>query len=465
MKSTFKLIRRFILILMLSLIGLVVINIVLLVGLTYRDKSNAGGWKAAGEVAEQLTGSEADGFSLTDEGRSILKERQAWAILIEDGTGNVIWNSDDLPKEVPLHYSAAEISWYTRGYIADYPTTTAARGEDLLVLGYPKDRYWKLMYPTWDYHGIVNTPKKVLVFLVVNLLCIISIYLIATSGVLRQVKPIVGGIEALPEGEAVYIREKGLLSDLATAINRVSERLRIQERELQKKEMARTNWIAGVSHDIRTPLSMVMGYAGQLEEDLSLSEENRRKAGVIRQQSIRMKNLVNDLNLASKLEYHMQSIRREMFNLVAVVRRVVVDFINADLEGKYPIEWNTSKDLEACMIEGDKELIRRAVNNLILNARIHNPKGCRIFVELKEDEQKAHIYIEDDGVGVTEEKLEEIQNKPHYLMNQGSMNKQRHGLGLLIVKQIVEVHRGSVCFGQGREGGFRVQISLEKGRG
>ena len=61
-----------------------------------------------------------------------------------------------------------------------------------------------------------------------------------------------------------------------------------------------------VSHDIRTPLSMVMGYAGQIEDNESLPESERKKARIIRQQSTKMKNLINDLNLASKLEYNMQ---------------------------------------------------------------------------------------------------------------------------------------------------------------
>lgn len=62
---------------------------------------------------------------------------------------------------------------------------------------------------------------------------------------------------------------------------------------------------------MRTSLSMVMGYAGQLESDMQLSEDNRKKAAIIVQQSKRMRNLINDLNLASKLEYNMQPINPE----------------------------------------------------------------------------------------------------------------------------------------------------------
>ena len=66
---------------------------------------------------------------------------------------------------------------------------------------------------------------------------------------------------------------------------------------------------------------MVMGYAGQLESDMQLSEDNRKKATVIVRQSKRMRNLINDLNLASKLEYNMQPINPKKQNLIAVIRR------------------------------------------------------------------------------------------------------------------------------------------------
>ena len=74
-----------------------------------------------------------------------------------------------------------------------------------------------------------------------------------------------------------------------------------------------------MSHDIRTPLSIVMGYAGQLENDKRLPEEDRQKATVIVKQSKRMRNLINDLNLASKLEYNMQPVRMEKQNVIAIV--------------------------------------------------------------------------------------------------------------------------------------------------
>lgn len=91
----------------------------------------------------------------------------------------------------------------------------------------------------------------------------------------------------MSDGSPVCIKEKGMLSELAEKINKTSEILQMQAEQLRKKETARANWIAGVSHDARTPLSMIMGYAGQLENSKNLSEIERKKATVIVKQSSR----------------------------------------------------------------------------------------------------------------------------------------------------------------------------------
>lgn len=464
MKSTVKLVKRFVITLLLSLVVLLISNVVLLVTVVWKETGrNTVGYHRAEELAGYLTESEGGGWQLSAEGEALLDMGDAWAVLVQDGTGDVIWHSENLPAEIPLHYSVSDISWYTRGYIADYPTTTASKGNDLVIVGNSKESYWKDMYPVFSLGLIKNSPRYVLMFLGANLAIVLVIYVIVTSGILRSVKPIVQGIEALPEGREVHVRETGLLSELAASINRASEKLRVQEYELQRKEQARANWISGVSHDIRTPLSMVMGYAAELEESREAPEDVRKKAGIIRLQSLRMKNLVSDLNLASKLEYQMQTLRAEELSLATLLREIAAEFVDLDAEGKYPVEFIAGTEYNGqYRIRGDKELLKRAVENLLLNAQIHNPEGCSIRIELSGGVEVKEILVEDDGVGVTEEQLEKLKSTSHYLLNDGSAGEQRHGLGLLIVQQIAAAHGGEVTFGHGREGrGFRVAVTLK----
>ena len=459
MKDIAKLIRRFVGILLLSTVLVIVLNIVILAVISANQTANGRPWTTAGETAEALRKTET-GYVLSEEMADRLREENAWAVYIDNETLEVKWHTDNLPDTIPLQYTASDIAGLTRGYIDGYPTYTGESQDGLAVVGYPRDRYWKHMSPSWDYDFIKNAPYTVLIVIGVNVLLIFLIYMAANSKLLKSVRPITNGIQALPSGEPVYVREKGLLSGLAAKINQTSDILQEQKRNLQRKETARANWISGVSHDIRTPLSMVMGYAGQIEDNVSLPESERNKARIIRQQSTRMKNLINDLNLASKLEYNMQPLEPKPVNLVAVARQSVVDFINLDIEEKYPVEWDTDETLTACVIDGDKELLRRAIGNLLTNSQVHNPNGCTISVCVEKSGGEYKIIIEDNGTGVTDEKLEKLRSAPHYMMSDDGTAEPRHGLGLLIVGQIVSAHNGMLSFDHGKHGGFSVTAAF-----
>lgn len=459
MRDITRLVRRFVGILLLSTVLLIALNVTIIAIVSANQTANGRPWTMAKETAAALQKTET-GYFLPNEISDELIRENAWAIYIDNETMAVKWHTENLPDTIPSRYTISDISSLTRGYIDGYPTYTGETENGLVVVGYPKDRFWKHMSPSWDYYFIKNAPSIVLIVIAVNVFLIFLIYMIANSKLLKSVRPITNGIQALPSGEPVSVKETGLLSELAKKINRISDILQEQKRNLQKKETARANWISGVSHDIRTPLSMVMGYAGQIEENEALPEADRKKARIIRQQSIKMKNLINDLNLASKLEYNMQPINSALVNLVAVARQSVVDFMNLDMEEKYPIEWKTAEDLTACVIHGDKELLRRAIGNLITNAQVHNPDGCEISVCVVKEDAEYKIIVEDNGVGITDEKLEKLRNTPHYMMSDSGTDEPRHGLGLLIVGQIVHAHNGIVFFDHGANGGFAAMISF-----
>ena len=459
MKSVPKLIRRFVGIMFLSSLLLIILNFALLCIYTLNQAPNGSPWITAQEVADALSQNE-NGYILTEDTALELQNTDVWAILIDNRTMKVVWQTEKLPENVPISYTASDIASLTRGYIDGYPTFTGEAENGLVVLGYPKESFWKHMWPSWDYNFIANLPKTVLSVFAINIALIFIIYVIANSKLLKSVKPIVSGIQALSTNEEVHLREKGLLSELAVNINKTSDILQTQSRQLRKRESARANWIAGVSHDIRTPLSMVMGYAGQLESDMQLSEDNRKKATVIVRQSERMRNLINDLNLASKLEYNMQPINPKKQNLIAVIRQVVVDFINMNIDEKYMIEWETDETLTSCPVCIDKDLIKRAVSNLIQNSINHNKQGCHIFVRVISENNVCTVVVADDGVGATDEQIKKLNNTPHYMVCNEKTTEQRHGLGLLIVKQIIFAHNGKMLIKHSEYGGFEVDLSL-----
>lgn len=459
MKNILKLIRRFVITIILSIFLLLFLNIFLFEFIFFKYSTDDSPSDKTFEIAKMIKFKDRKYF-LPDKEISNLKKQNIWAIVIDNDSKKVIWQTENLPGEIPKEYSVFDIALFSHAYIKGYPVFTAKIRNDLLVLGYPKDSYWKYSTATWNYRLIQNVPNFFLTFLISNIFFVFLIYIFSNSKLLKSVNPIIKGIQDLPKDNPVNIDEKGVLSELAKSINKTSEILQNQREQLRNKDTARANWIAGVSHDIRTPLSMIMGYASQLKTSSNLSEEMAKKLSVILKQSERIKNLINDLNLASKLEYNMQPFEKKKENAVAVVRQVIVDFLNMDIDEKFPIEWKTKSEFVSCFVNVDKNLIKRALANLIQNSINHNENGCTIYVSVKEDEKNCIICVEDNGIGVSDEELEKLNNTPHYMVCDKNATEQQHGLGLLIVKQIMDVHNGQVEMKHSEYGGFKVVLQI-----
>ena len=116
--------------------------------------------------------------------------------------------------------------------------------------------------------------------------------------------------------------------------------------------------------------------------------------------------------------------------------------------------------MPAGFVDADAGHLDREAGNLIQNSMNHNPEGCTIYVTVEQQEKTCSVTIEDDGAGVAEEKLEELDNATHYMMGDENVTGQRHGLGLLIVRQIAQVHGGRMDIGHSAKGGFAVRVEL-----
>ena len=286
-----------------------------------------------------------------------------------------------------------------------------------------------------------------------------------------SLRPVASGIDGLISGKRVLVPEQGLTGELGKKLNQAAAVLDRQRWNLEQRDTARTEWISGVSHDIRTPLSMVMGYADNLENKESLSEEDRRQAGIIKEQSLKIKNLIEDLNLTSKLEYQMQPLRMEEYVPAALLRSVAVSWLNGGFDEEYELEVSIREELESVVMQGDIGLLSRALNNLIGNSVRHN-RSCRIEMsgELIAENglSLCRIGVKDDGKGIPPEIRELLTQDQGYraaqeqetgrmagkprVMEKSRVMEKPHIMGLRIVKQIVSAHGGRMDFsGDGRE--------------
>lgn len=381
--------------------------------LTYLAVQTDAGFSALspGYISEQIQKSVHENgeveYHMSQQGIGRLEQFDGFAFLLDDA-GDVIW-SCRLPEDVPLHYSVKEIVQFTRFYLNDYPVYVRIVDDGILVIGMPRNTVWK--YQLSFQVGTMNMFAKTFPALfLVNIIVLLV-------------------------GPFLIIRH-----------------------DARRREMQRTSWIAGVSHDIRTPLSLVIGYADELCSVSLTHAETQERAQMIENQAIRIKTLVTNLNTSNKLTYGMGVWHRERVLLPALIRDTICEVVNRMPDEKYDISVTITNDLEQLYVKGDRELLKRLVENLINNAIHHNPSGCEIRVTLKRLDcvigRKTVLEISDSGCGVTKAQLKKFRT------SMKSDKLPEHGLGIRLVRQIASFHHWQIRFFNNANGGFACRVYL-----
>ena len=428
------------------------VNIALFIALTVISGSQ--GSHSPTQLLEAITEDlqqSASSYVLSDNTITKMEQENVWCMMISNESGNVLWNYK-LPSELPQHYTPGDVAEMTRWYLQEYPVFVSNQSDELLVIGYPKDSFWKISaYKTFasikiDILGLVS-------LFLLNIVIVLILFVHNSRKVEKSIKPILTGIEEISAGKNTQLVEHGELAEINTKLNKVAI-------TLQQRDMARANWISGISHDIRTPLSMVLGYSSSLETNNTLNAEQQEKVAAIRQQAAKIKYLIEDLNLTAKLEYDMQPLRVEKIHLVELARQVVCEFLDSNLDDSFSIDFITDSDSELLYINGDETLLKRAITNLIENSIGHNPSGCEITVSVSCNNQNATVIIADNGIGIPAQKLKELNSKTHYMESTDEKLNLRHGLGMLLVRQIVDAHHGVIKIESKPQEGFKTTLTF-----
>ena len=370
---------------------------------------------------------------ISEERSQELNRNQIWAMLL-DASGRCIWEAS-LPEEIPTQYTIQDVAVFSKGYLQDYPVFVRNTDNGLLVLGYPKDSFMKLTGNYFPIRAIRIFPLFITGILAIDIVLLFLVYYLSKRKISKNTEPIMASIKTLSTGKPVDLSIRGELSEIADSVNQASQ-------VLSRQNQARANWISGVSHDIRTPLSMIMGYAQRIAGDHGASGNIQQEAEIIRAQSAKIKDLVQDLNLVSQLEYEMQPLHKEPVRLSKLLRSYAADLPNAGISEKHSIEVEISPEAETAVIDCDARLISRAIGNLVQNSINHNPQGCHISLSLDCISENVSITVADNGMGLSAEKLRELEEKPHYMESTDERLDLRHGLGLLLVRQIAVAHGG-----------------------
>lgn len=276
--------------------------------------------------------------------------------------------------------------------------------------------------------------------------------------VTEPMKEIIKGVENLEDGKYdILYKEDGIYKDVKVKLNNLANKLKQNEVERKKIEVMRNEWISNITHDIKTPLSSIKGYAELLESYSDFTDDEIKQYGfVINQKSEYIKELVDDLNLTVYLKDDKRILNMQKANLVTEIKNSIISILNDSIYSEREITFQSNKDV----IEEsfDIKLLKRLINNIIYNALIHNDENVKIDVEVLKAE-KTHIIIKDNGKGISEEDLENIFNKYYRGTNTSYVHKGS-GLGMAIVYNIVKAHGWDINIESKLGEGTRIEIII-----
>lgn len=442
MKSLFSIVRRYMFLAFFLIIILISLNIGLFFCYTLRYEKLFTRQNGVQYYSEALRKKD-DAYFLPKKVMKQLQDSDVIFAMELNEQGNIIW-SYRLPKALNRSYSLSDMVSMTRWYLDDYPVRMWKNDYGIFITGKQKNSVWKLTVER-PVSIIKDTPKNFFYVISLNLCGILLVFLFIGWKLFVALRPIAKGIDQLTVPEKMTLPEKGITADLSHKLNETSRILETQKNRLDSRDTARTNWINGVSHDIRTPLSMIMGYTDILLAEETFSPDQMEKLTVIKAQSIRIKELIEDLNLTSKLEYDMQPLRSKAYRIGSLLREIVTEYYNHDLPEMYSITLYVSKDAEQITLYGDTALLKRAFRNLIGNSIRHNPSGCDIVLSAKVQKTCCCLSFSDTGKGIPADIIRHFQKKEIQAGIEKTKN-QPHILGLILVKQIVESHGGRMNF-------------------
>ena len=451
MKTFVRLIRRYVLAAVGIVLLLVFLGLGLLVFLGWQETTHLPQRTyASSEIADAMVETPA-GLAL---GAAHTPEEwmdgYAWAMVLDD-TGNIRW-SYALPDALNHAYTTGEVAGFARWYLDDYPVFCWAEDYGLFVIGLARGSLWKCsIYTSPEY--ILNLAKTIpLGFGLLLLLAAICCFLLSWQGA-KRLETVASGLDALAEGQTVQLPTEGFAGELAEKLNETGEQLRRRNEIIARRDTARTDWIAGVSHDIRTPLALILGWGEQLQQDEALPAAARQKAAGICTQSEKIRSLIGDLNLTSKLQYGAQPLRRKAVTVGPFLRRCAAEFYESPAAGDSTLELELTQAAEHTVVQADEALLLRAIETLLHNTVGHNAVPVHVTIRADAADGMLTIQVTDDGQGYPPAVLAVLQtgetgeNPPHIL-------------GLHVVEQILAAHGGTAAFAQALPHGAAATLTL-----
>lgn len=306
---------------------------------------------------------------------------------------------------------------------------------------------------------------SVLLFVLLGILIFSLIFLLLQRKMARDIETIAHAVKQISEGDLstrLELEGEGELTDIAENLNRMEEDIQELIDKERTSEQSKTDLITNVAHDLRTPLTSILGYLELLRKNQKLSLEMQQKyLDIAYNKSVRLQKLIEELFGFTKLSYGKINMN--------VTKVDIVELLAQLLEESYPnfqkngLSYDFVSNRKSQIIEADGDLLARLFDNLIGNAIKYGKEGKRVRVSLRADREIVTIKIVNYGYVIPENELPLIFDR-FYRTDHSRTNASGPGgtgLGLAIVKNITDMHHGTVSVSSDLSGTvFTVRLKI-----
>lgn len=304
--------------------------------------------------------------------------------------------------------------------------------------------------------------QKFLIITLTSVIIAMTILYYFISKKVTYIKELSEGAKEFSDGKLNYtLKEIGRdeLQLLAESMNSMAKNLEEKIEKEREEERFRTELITNVSHDLRTPLTSLIGYLQLLENTKIKDEDKIKYTRVSIDKSYKLKNLIEELFEYSKLECNHIKLEKSDANIIEIMEQSIGElFIEAQKKDMFFYKDFSSSDIRASI---DSEKIGRVFENLISNSIKYGLNGTRIDIHVDDDEKQVNVRIKNY---IEKDKFDDIK----YVFNRfyrGDVSRNSKidgsGLGLAIAKDIIELHEGKI-WAESKDNIFSINIKLKK---
>ena len=301
---------------------------------------------------------------------------------------------------------------------------------------------WLLSKYVPDYYLFYRSLYLGVAAVIVWALCIVFLTYRLLKKVVAYVDELQEATGKLFDSNVDYIELSPELSEIAAKINRLKQESEANARLAKENEQRKNDLIMYLAHDLKTPLSSVMGYLMLLHDEPLISEELREKyLSIALNKAERLEDLINEFFEITRFNLSNITLQYKEIDLTRLLEQLIYEFTPMLREKGLQCDLNAP---ETIVLRCDADKIQRVFDNLLRNAVIYSFNDTTITIAAEPHEKDVTIVFENCGNTIPKEKLSQIFEQFYRLDTARSTSSGGAGLGLAIAKQIIELHKGTI---------------------